>query len=389
MRFTAVARIRTIGRILGLFGLLCPVSSAMGQSSGAPSAPVSPPPAKPAADDGWPDLSAFLDRKFGFLPIVAIITEPAVGFGLAGGLAFIDAPLSQGRPDVTLVGGMATENGSKGGFAADMRHWLGGRLETRAALFDVSVNLDFYGIGENPVLADDPLRYNIKPSGGLIDTRYRLGNTRLWAGLGYAYARTTVSFEAPSGTPGLPDFSSTSTVGGVVPSLLYDARDNYFTPNRGSYVETTAGLFSPALGADDTYQRMQVIAIQYVPLRERFVLGVRGQAAASSDGTPFYMRPYIYQRGVPAMRYLGEAMAQVEAELRWQFWKRFSVVGFGGTGATWVSLEGVESTQSVTAGGAGMRYEVARKYGIHVGADLAYGPDGGAFYLQFGSAWIR
>jgi hemolysin activation/secretion protein len=82
-------------------------------------------------------------------------------------------------------------------------------------------------------------------------------------------------------------------------------------------------------------------------------------------------------------------MAQVEAELRWQFWKRLSLVGFGGTGATWTSLERADRQKTVSAGGAGLRYDLARRYGIHVGVDVAYGPDGSAFYLQWGSAWIR
>ena len=32
------------------------------------------------------------------------------------------------------------------------------------------------------------------------------------------------------------------------------------------------------------------------------------------------------------MRYQGEHVAQGEAELRWQFWSRYSVVGFVGSG---------------------------------------------------------
>jgi len=42
-----------------------------------------------SADDGWLDVSGFLDQAYGFLPVVIPITEPAVGYGAAGGLAFI------------------------------------------------------------------------------------------------------------------------------------------------------------------------------------------------------------------------------------------------------------------------------------------------------------
>src|SRR6188768_1104691 len=79
-------------------------------------------------DDGWPDMSSFLDEKYGFLPIAMPITEPAVGYGAAGGLTFISKPLGAaaqglGRPNITFVGGMGTENGTWGVFGGDLRYW--------------------------------------------------------------------------------------------------------------------------------------------------------------------------------------------------------------------------------------------------------------------------
>ena len=38
-----------------------------------------------SAEDGWLDVSGFLDEKYGFLPVVIPITEPAVGYGAAAG----------------------------------------------------------------------------------------------------------------------------------------------------------------------------------------------------------------------------------------------------------------------------------------------------------------
>jgi hypothetical protein len=52
-----------------------------------------------SAEDGWPDASGFLDEKYGFLPVVIPITEAAVGYGAAGGLA-LDVAFG---PDNTAV----------------------------------------------------------------------------------------------------------------------------------------------------------------------------------------------------------------------------------------------------------------------------------------------
>ena len=355
----------------------------------APQAPASTS-SKFTSGDGWFDMSGFLDTRFGFMPIGTVITEPAVGLGAAAGVAFINKPSGgDQRPDMTLVGGFGTDNGSKGAIAGDMHHWLDGRLQTVAGVIWASVNLDYYGLGENSVLASSPLRYNLEPAGVLAQAKYRLGRSALFAGVRYAFAQTHVSFDAPAGTPGLPDFSNTSRVGGMSPMFTLDSRDNLFTPTRGSYVEGTVSFFSDIFGSDDTFQTFEVVGIQYVTLPAQVYLGARTEFASSSSDTPFYMRPFIYQRGVPAMRYLGEEMAQIEGEVRWQFWKRFSAVGFAGTGAAWTGFERVDNPTTAVAGGGGFRYEVARRYGMHVGLDVANGPDGATYYIQWGSAWAR
>jgi hypothetical protein len=351
-------------------------------------------PSDPQAEDEGFDISDFLDRKYGFLPVAIPITEPAVGYGLAGGLAFISSPLGDaaagsGRPDITFVGGFGTENGSSGFAVGDVRYWLDDRLQTVAGFFDASVGLDFHGIGDGGALAARPLGYELGPTGGLLQGKYRIGDTALWVGLAYAFAATDVVFEANPGTPGLPEFASRTDVGGLVPSLTWDTRDNVFTPTAGTYVEASLGLFAPAFGADAEYQRARLLLMEFVPLDPTWFLGLRGDLGASFGDMPFFLRPFVYARGVPAMRYQGEEIAQIEAELRWQAWNRVSLVGFGGVGAAWRDFDAFDGAQAVGFGGFGVRYELARKYGIHAGLDLAFSEDDAAVYVQFGSAWMR
>ena len=390
-------------RVLRAVGAACIVILAFGPSWAAAQTsaetPVestsAPSPSKfRSADDGWLDVSGFLDEKYGFLPLAIPITEPAVGYGAAVGLAFISSPLGEaregyGRPDISLAGGLGTENGSWGLMLGDVRHWFGDRLETQVGIMHLSANLDFHGIGQDAFLDRHPARYNLEPTGGVVRAKYRLGDSTFWAGLGYAFAVTRVTFKAPEGTPGLPDIERDTKVGGLTPSFTYDTRDNMFTPLRGTFVEALLGVFSPALGADDDFQRLQVAAIQYFPLLSTLYLGLRGDGAATFGDTPFYLKPFISLRGAPIMRYQGDEVASFEAELRWQFWRRFSVLGFVGAGAAWNDAERVNNTQKIVTGGFGFRYEVARKYGIHMGLDVAFAPDNAAVYVQVGSAWAR
>jgi hypothetical protein len=345
-------------------------------------------------DDGWLDLSAFLDEPYGFAPIAWPVTEPAVGYGAGVGLAFIgrtgyDTRAGFGRPNVTAVAGMYTDNGSWGGAVADWRQWKDERLQTMVAFVDASVNLDFYGLGKTNLFEDQPLTYRLAPIGGLAGAEYRLGGSRAWIGLSYMWFTTEVSFVDTPETVPVPEFRRDSKVGSLTPTFTYDSRDSIFTPRRGTYVEAGAGLYAKALGGDDDFQTPYLIAMQYVPLHPKLDLGVRGDLNLSFGDAPFYMRPYLDMRGVPKMRYQGEHTAKVEVELRWQLWRRFSLVGFVGEGIAWVDLERFERQSTVTAGGTGFRYELARKYQLHMGVDVAFGPDGAAFYVQFGNAWMR
>ena len=63
------------------------------------------------------------------------------------------------------------------------------------------------------------------------------------------------------------------------------------------------------------------------------------------------------------MRYQGDQAVSGEAELRWQFHERWSAVAFGGAGATRTDQRRDVLRQSVGSGGAGFRYELARKFG--------------------------
>jgi hypothetical protein len=196
-----------------------------------------------------------------------------------------------------MVGGLGTENGTWGVMAGDVRHWLDDRLQTQAGFVRLSANLDFHGLGQDSLLHDHPLRYNLEPTGGFLRANYRLGDSVTWAGLAYAFFTTRVTFDAPAGTPGLPDFPRDSDVGGLTPSFTYDTRDTIFTPIRGTFLEVAVGVFSAALGGDDDFQRVQITAMQFIPLSPALFLGLRGDGAASFGDAPFYLRPFITLRG--------------------------------------------------------------------------------------------
>jgi len=90
-----------------------------------------------------------------------------------------------------------------------------------------------------------------------------------------------VTFEAPPATPGLTSFQCDSRVGGLTPSLSHNWRENLFTPIHGTYAEAAVDFFSEALGGNDEFQRVNLTAMHFLRLHQKWTLGLRGDAKTS------------------------------------------------------------------------------------------------------------
>ena len=349
-------------------------------------------------EDGQLDVSKFLENPHGFLPIPIVVTEPAVGYG--GGVAgmFLRPRKEAGaegwaRPDISGVGAFATENGTKGAFAGDASRWMDGRLRTLVGAATGEVNLDFYGLGSGLSSLDRKVRYNLQFSGAVAQATWQLAPKSPWAaGMRYVYADVDPHLRDADTqlSAGLADRSRV-TVSAPTAILEYDTRDNVFTPTHGIYAESSLAVSREALGSSDEFERFQQIVMGWQPLAHGVTIGARGNYAWSSDGTPFFLRPFVQLRGVPAMRYQGDQTASVEVEARWRVMGRWSGVAFAGGGTTRSAGEHLDAavTQHVGSGGVGVRYELARKFGLDVGIDVARSPGTTAVYLVVGNSWFR
>lgn len=172
-----------------------------------------------------------------------------------------------------------------------------------------------------------------------------------------------------------------------VPHVRRVSPINLFTPTRGAYAETSLLASRASLGAKADFERFRQLLLGWLPVSSAVMVGARADLAASSEGTPFFLRPYVALRGVPAMRYQGDRVATLETEVRWQFHGRWSAVAFAGGGRT--ERRADDATRGVGSGGAGFRYELARRFGLHVGLDVARSIETTAVYLQVGNAWFH
>ena len=353
-------------------------------------------------EDGMFDVSHWLAEKKGFFPVPIIITEPAVGYGAGAALVFLHDPLSGRVPDgetfdpqskdaegklippsISALFGMYTENDTWMAGGAHLGIWKNDNVRYTGALATGSINIKFY---RNILGSDIVIDANIEPQILYQGLKFRINGSKFFAGVDYLLLNTDseVGFSITD-----PSFKKSSRDAAVILTLDYDSRNTIFTPTDGINASIDVSLFREAVGSDSNFEKYKAKIYYFTPMTETFVLGLRGDVETISgnpDEIPFYQYPFVYLRGIPMMRYQGESVAVAETELGWNFTTRWSVLGFGGVGRT-KDVGPDDSATTVYSKGLGLRYFIARRFGMHVWFDIAKGPEDTAFYLQFGHAW--
>lgn len=366
-------------------------------------------------EDGMLDGSRYLSEvPLGFLPVPAIITEPAVGTGLAMvGVFFHESDEQKAQSatgqqsvlpgNISVIGLGGTDNGSKGAGLGHLGFWYGDRLRYRGFVLFPDFNLDFYSLGSLEL--NRPVELNLTGPLLVQELKFRIGDSNWFVGPRQVFRRVeselaTGANVAPFARPELNqrlnayidehiDRSTDSSALGVVTE--YDSRNNPMGPTKGYYYSFQYMRFDSALGSDVEYHQYVLEGLNYWVLSEDFDLGLRLQyESVDPDGgrsLPPYAVPAVDLRGISATRYQGDQVATGEVELTYKLGSRWKINTFTGVARTGEHFSGLGSSPSVTNLGLGFRYLIARRYGFWMGADVAKGPEENAFYIQAGSTW--
>ena len=341
-------------------------------------------------EDGQLDLSDYLLKHRGVLPIPILVTEPAVGYGGGLALAYFSQSFEERAtasraagdpvvpPDISIGMGVKTENGTWAVGAAHMGFWDHDRWRYMGGIGKAELQLDYFSV------SGDPRAYRLDAA-AIIQQLLRRVTPGWYVGARYAYASTQSRFS--TGRPEeVSERELDTAIGRLGVVVDYDSRDNIFTPNRGTFFELEAAFARGAFGSDTQHETASMRVFTWFPMCDT-VIGVRGDARTSRGDVPFYAEPYISLRGVPAARYQDRSALVAEAEVRWNVTPRWAIVAFGGAGKAYGRRQAWDEAKTVGAGGVGFRYLVARKLGLYAGLDVARGPEEGAVYLTAGSAW--
>ena len=349
--------------------------------------------------DGKFDASQWLSSQSGFLPVPLIISDPAVGYGGGLAVAFMHDPeedvteaeddpnsMLHLPPSVSFGAGAYTENESWMLAGGHIASWKEDTIRYTGAGGYGDFNLKFYGVesGSNP--NDNAFSFNITGFFLLQEMIYRIKQSNVFAGARFSYLTSDVKFKLFEDIPEIDDQTIDSNTGGLGLIVKFDNRDNIMSPNSGHHIKFEPMFYNEAFGGDFNYTKVKLASFSYFPL-SKFVIGVRLEGDFSDGDVPFYDSPFIDLRGIPAMRYQGEEVVVGELDVRFDITPRWSLTGFVGSGWTADSVSELGDQSGEVAGGAGVRYLMARRYGLRVGFDVAVGPEDTVVYLGVGSAW--
>ncbi|SNS30355.1 BamA/TamA family outer membrane protein [Sphingopyxis indica] len=335
--------------------------------------------------DGKLDFSRLLE-KGGFFPMPVIITEPAVdgGFGIVA--QFITLPKEKGGSMTRrMAGAVKTGNGSYGYGYYQSGSIADGRISYKFGAGRGKVTLTAY-----PRLLPAGLEYTNKYDYGVLGSvQFHLADRRFSIGplLDFRQIHSKIDIA------GLPEqlddvFDRKLNTGAVGLGMHFDDRDNALSPTKGSNLYAEGKFNLDALGSDREFQSYALHGYGFQPLSSDWRVGAKVEVDAVRGSYPAYFASSINLRGVEARRYQGGTAVSTELEATRRLDDRWSIVGFAGMGYTDAGGKRIYADSgTIVAGGAGFRYRIARKLGLDAGVDVAVGPGGAIFYLQFGHAW--
>ncbi len=209
---------------------------------------------------------------------------------------------------------------------------------------------------------------------------------RIYVGVSFQFFRTHLIFDESS--LGLDNTTSNSYQNALGLNILYDSKDNQFSPSKGLFAGVIYKNFPSWLGNDSIFSKLNLMANYYLRLNPHMILASRASGEiAVGNSIPFIAQSYVGNkdiRGYTKGEYRGNQVYAIQSELRWNMYKAFGMVGFFGLA---MAHSPGETSPVLPGGGIGVRYKVLPKFNLNIGVDGALGKDDWGVYFRIGEAF--
>ncbi len=178
---------------------------------------------------------------------------------------------------------------------------------------------------------------------------------------------------------------------GIGGSLTRDSRDSTVYPRRGAYHQLLVDLFGKVWIGDYGFGRYTLDLRGYFPVAGTHVVALQALGVATSGTPPFDLYPQlggeVLLRGYFQGRYRDRSLLAFQGEYRLPLFWRIGAAGFVGIGQVAPDIGGFGLDRFWVAGGAGLRFLLAKQEGLNIRMDFAFGEGSSGFYLSLGEAF--
>lgn len=341
------------------------------------------------APDIRTDDAPFKLQSGSFVAVPIPISNPTLDSGLVVATAYFHPQTEEeaaAQPaTVTGIGALYTSTDSRGALAFHQSYW--GQDKWRFTGVGGSADLRLELKLANNATGSAGIDWRVE--GSFLYTRLARRIAGNWYGGGVIrLIDTEQSFESGTDIES-PDLEVSSRIAATGIGILfeYDTRDMPINAYSGRYAKIGAMFNDDSTGSDQTYHTYSLGFSSYHPLTDSLVLAWELLGCRKGGRPPLWDACQIPLRGFSMFDYLGTASAAGQVETRWRFLDRWGLVTFAGTGSVSSSFGTIDTEQTVTSYGAGLRFDVLPAKRVNLRLDFARSEGNEAVYFSVGEAF--
>ncbi len=339
--------------------------------------------------------------NFAVLPGPSYNTTQKLGFAILPVLVYnLDTADRRSPPSSTGLLIYFSFSGSWALAAQQNLFWNQNRWRATTTFGYGDMRSKFFGVGcDTAIVGNDPSRYqmiHIRGLNGMVNC-FRKIVSGFYGGLQYNFATMTLKGTDSTATEALKKqglTEETETESSLVPSFIWDNRDNIFWSVKGYYAGLGFQLANSILLSSRNYGIINAFASGYHLLSKRSNrLTVAWHLYVQSGwGDIPYARMVNYGKGdrvtgYTGGKYVNKSEVSVQGEIRYDFWKFLAAGAYLGTGKVFPSFE--TFGQSVWLPFAGLRtyVNVLPSRNMRIRLDCAFGREDFGFYVGVGQGF--
>jgi outer membrane protein assembly factor BamA len=216
---------------------------------------------------------------------------------------------------------------------------------------------------------------------------------RLYIGPSAALMKSKTMFDFPAASG--EDSVSISNLNNIGYIISNDTRDHVQYPTRGMFVNFKNQFYRSWAGSDYNFERYLITYNQFFKLSHKDdsqILAARVSLNIAAGDVPFEGQSVVGGddiRGYSEGRYRNDQIYTVQAEYRWNFYRRWGMVGFAGVASAVEKLADIPDNDILLGVGAGLRFKMLPSQKINIGVDYGVGKDDYSITFRIGESFGR